>query len=191
MEELHSAVGNKTNIHETVRETLQCRWRNPSLSLHGVEGAFYNPGDKTVIPACVTGKFSIRTVPDMKPQEISELVCQYVKEEFAKLGSKNALDIHCTHDGNYWLSSPDHPNYGKCKKGKDVQMKLIDHTVAAAKAVETVYNVKPDLTREGGSIPVTLSFQDALKKNVLLLPMGRGDDVSLHGLFFCTATDLI
>lgn len=53
-------------------------------------------------------------------------------------------------------------------------------TVAAAKAVETVYNVKPDLTREGGSIPVTLSFQDALKKNVLLLPMGRGDDVSLH-----------
>ncbi|KAG0833316.1 hypothetical protein G6F18_006823 [Rhizopus arrhizus] len=159
MEELHSAVGNKTNIHETVRETLQCRWRNPSLSLHGVEGAFYNPGDKTVIPACVTGKFSIRTVPDMKPQEISELVCKYVKEEFAKLGSKNTLDIHCTHDGNYWLSSPDHPNY-----------------VAAAKAVETVYNVKPDLTREGGSIPVTLSFQDALKKNVLLLPMGRGDD---------------
>lgn len=52
--------------------------------------------------------------------------------------------------------------------------------VAAAKAVETVYNVKPDLTREGGSIPVTLSFQEALKKNVLLLPMGRGDDVSCY-----------
>lgn len=52
------------------------------------------------------------------------------------------------------------------------------YIVAAAKAVETVYKVKPDLTREGGSIPVTLSFQDALKKNVLLLPMGRGDDVS-------------
>lgn len=27
-----------------------------------------------------------------------------------------------------------------------------------------------------GSIPVTLSFADALKCNVLLLPMGRGDD---------------
>lgn len=50
--------------------------------------------------------------------------------------------------------------------------------VAASKAVERVYNVKPDLTREGGSIPVTLSFQDALNKTVLLLPMGRGDDVS-------------
>lgn len=28
----------------------------------------------------------------------------------------------------------------------------------------------------GGSIPVTLSFADALGVNVLLLPMGRGDD---------------
>lgn len=159
MEELHDAVGNKTNIHESVRKTLQHRWRNPSLSLHGVEGAFYNPGDKTVIPASVTGKFSIRTVPDMEPKKVSELVVKFVQDEFAKLGSKNALNVYCTHDGNYWLASPDHPNY-----------------VAAAKAVETVYNVKPDLTREGGSIPVTLSFQDALQKNVLLLPMGRGDD---------------
>ena len=36
------------------------------------------------------------------------------------------------------------------------------------------------MTREGGSIPVTLTFQDALNKNVLLLPMGRGDDVSVY-----------
>ncbi|KAL7312340.1 hypothetical protein PS15m_008109 [Mucor circinelloides] len=159
MEELHDAVGNKINIHDTIRKTLQCRWRNPSLSLHGIEGAFYSPGDKTVIPAQVTGKFSIRTVPDMDPKQVSALVVKFCQDEFAKLGSKNTLDVHCTHDGNYWLSSPNHPNY-----------------VAAAKAVETVYGVKPDLTREGGSIPVTLSFQDALKKNVLLLPMGRGDD---------------
>lgn len=37
-----------------------------------------------------------------------------------------------------------------------------------------MFGVKPDLTREGGSIPVTLTFQDCLGKNVLLLPMGRG-----------------
>ena len=34
----------------------------------------------------------------------------------------------------------------------------------------------PDYTREGGSIPVTLTFQEALKKSVLLLPMGKSDD---------------
>lgn len=51
-------------------------------------------------------------------------------------------------------------------------------SVAASKAVEKVFKVKPDFTREGGSIPVTLTFQEALNKNVLLLPMGRGDDMA-------------
>jgi len=39
-----------------------------------------------------------------------------------------------------------------------------------------VYKKAPDYTREGGSIPVTLTFAEALGVNVLLLPMGRGDD---------------
>ena len=54
---------------------------------------------------------------------------------------------------------PNHPNY-----------------TAAAKAVERVFGVKPDMTREGGSIPVTLTFQAELGKNVLLLPMGSSTD---------------
>jgi Cys-Gly metallodipeptidase DUG1 len=48
--------------------------------------------------------------------------------------------------------------------------------VCAAKAIENIFKVKPDFTREGGSIPVTLTFQEALGKSVLLLPMGRSDD---------------
>lgn len=39
-----------------------------------------------------------------------------------------------------------------------------------------MYKQAPDYTREGGSIPVTLTFAEALGVNVLLLPMGRGDD---------------
>jgi Cys-Gly metallodipeptidase DUG1 len=39
-----------------------------------------------------------------------------------------------------------------------------------------VYKQAPDYMREGGSIPVTLTFAEALGVNVLLLPMGRGDD---------------
>lgn len=39
-----------------------------------------------------------------------------------------------------------------------------------------MYKKAPDYTREGGSIPVTLTFAEALGVNVLLLPMGRGDD---------------
>ena len=39
------------------------------------------------------------------------------------------------------------------------------------------------MTREGGSIPVTLTFAEALGVNVLLLPMGRGDDGAQYVLF--------
>ncbi|KAJ2336152.1 hypothetical protein GGI00_000991 [Coemansia sp. RSA 2681] len=146
-------------IHADERATLKHRWRFPTLSIHGVEGAFYAPGDKTVIPARVRGKFSLRTVPNMEPARVAELVTRYLDAEFAKLGSKNVMKVIETHGGRWWYSSPNHPNF-----------------VAAARATERVYGVTPDLTREGGSIPVTLTFEEALRVNVLLLPMGAADD---------------
>ena len=57
------------------------------------------------------------------------------------------------------MSNPDDPNY-----------------VAGRKATKMVYGVEPDLTREGGSIPVTISLEEATGKNVILLPMGACDD---------------
>lgn len=50
------------------------RWRYPSLSLHGIEGAFSEAGAKTVIPRKVNGKFSIRLVPDMDPKVVEKQV---------------------------------------------------------------------------------------------------------------------
>ena len=41
---------------------------------------------------------------------------------------------------------------------------------------QAVYKQTPDLIRGGGSIPVTVTFAENLGVNVLLLPMGRGDD---------------
>jgi hypothetical protein len=64
---------------------LMARWRYPTLSLHGIEGAFSGKGAKTVIPAKVTGKFSMRLVPDQDPKEIEKLVIAHVKKEFAKV----------------------------------------------------------------------------------------------------------
>jgi hypothetical protein len=39
-----------TLLHATKEQLLMARWREPTLSLHGIEGAFYEPGAKTVIP---------------------------------------------------------------------------------------------------------------------------------------------
>ena len=40
----------------------------------------------------------------------------------------------------------------------------------------SVFRTDPDMTREGGSIPVTLTLQEATGKNVMLLPLGACDD---------------
>ncbi|XP_043261664.1 cytosolic non-specific dipeptidase isoform X2 [Colletes gigas] len=140
-------------------QLLMHRWRQPSLSLHGIEGAFSEPGSKTVIPRKVIGKFSIRIVPDMTPEETTEKVITHLKKKWATRGSPNKMDVSMHHGGKPWSENPDHPHY-----------------VAARKATKHVYKVEPDLSREGGSIPVTLTFQDVTGKNVLLLPVGAGDD---------------
>jgi Cys-Gly metallodipeptidase DUG1 len=161
MDNLYESLGSKTGIFDDKERTLMGRWRYPSLSLHGIEGAFSAPGAKTVIPAKVTGKFSIRTVPNMEIDDVNNLVLDHVRSFFKTLGSKNTLNVFCQHAGKWWVASPKHWNF-----------------TAAGKAVEKVFNVKPDLTREGGSIPVTLTFEQATGKNVLLLPMGSSTDMA-------------
>lgn len=55
-------------------DLLAHRWRHPTVSIHGIEGAFSAPGTKTVIPAKVTAKFSIRQVPNMDPGVVERQV---------------------------------------------------------------------------------------------------------------------
>ncbi|TXT07163.1 hypothetical protein VHUM_03333 [Vanrija humicola] len=159
LSDIEGAVGAQTTLSNDTVKTLMGRMRNPSLSLHGIEGAFYAPGSKTVIPAAVKGKFSIRLVPNLGIKNTTDLVVKYVQDEFAKLGSKNKLEVYLTHGGEPWIADPNHYNYR-----------------AAHKATVEVYGQEPDYTREGGSIPVTLDFANILGLNVLLLPVGRGDD---------------
>ena len=85
MDNLYESLGSKTSVYDAKEATLMARWRFPSLSIHGVEGAFSAPGAKTVIPAKVIGKFSIRTVPDMKSGEVDAAVFAHLDAEFAKL----------------------------------------------------------------------------------------------------------
>jgi len=68
-------------------------WRYPSLSIHGIEGAFSGPGFKTVIPRKVIGKFSIRLVPNQEPLKIAEIVKSYIQSVWEKRQSPNKLKV--------------------------------------------------------------------------------------------------
>ena len=82
--DVDSATGSSTTISDEKTEVLKARMRNPSLSLHGIEGAFAESGAKTVIPAKVVGKFSMRLVPNMDPQAVIKCVQAHVDAEFKK-----------------------------------------------------------------------------------------------------------
>ncbi|XP_060948660.1 cytosolic non-specific dipeptidase-like [Limanda limanda] len=159
LDEYCKDVGVKHLLHETKEKILMHRWRYPSLSLHGIEGAFSEAGSKTVIPRKVIGKFSIRLVPDMDPAVVEKKVIDHLKKTFAETGSPNKLNVYMGHGAKAWVTDFNHPHY-----------------MAGRKAMKTVFGVEPDLTREGGSIPVTLTFQEATGRNVMLLPVGSSDD---------------
>jgi len=157
--DVDDSTGASITLSDNNTEVMMGRMRMPSLSLHGIEGAFSGAGAKTVIPAKVGGKFSIRLVPPQTPELVEPLVRSYLNSEFAKLKSKNTFTVEDLHGGKPWVADHKHWNFE-----------------AARRATEAVYHKTPDYTREGGSIPVTLTFADSLGVNVMLLPMGRGDD---------------
>ena len=95
-----------------------------------------------MIPRRVIGKFSIRLVPDQHPDEVSKLVIEYVERLHKERGSPNHCACMHFHGGRPWMADPADPNF-----------------TAASKAVERIWGVTPDMTREGGSIPVTLTLQ--------------------------------
>ncbi|XP_055908137.1 cytosolic non-specific dipeptidase [Eupeodes corollae] len=150
---------NKLPHNEDKTQLLMHRWRYPSLSIHGIEGAFYEHGQKTVIPAKVVGKFSMRLVPNQEPDQVTQCVIDYLNSKWAERGSPNKFKVELVGAGKPWTENPSHPHYE-----------------AAKKAVKHVFNVDPDMTREGGSIPVTLTLQEATGKNVILIPVGASDD---------------
>lgn len=159
--DFHKDVGCGALLHKDKAQLLQHRWRHPSLSVHGIEGAFSEPGCKTVIPRKVIGKFSIRIVPDMDPDEVDRLVVDYLTQQHKESGSPNTVRVVPEHSGKPWVAK----DYLSCPS-----------FAAARRATKHVWNVEPDMTREGGSIPITLVFQNVTGKSVMLLPMGQCDD---------------
>lgn len=145
-------------LGDSAKEVLMNRWRYPSLSIHGIEGGYSAPGFKTVIAGSASGKFSIRLVPGQDAAGVEEAVNETLRRRFAELGSGNELTVTST-SSKAWLANPRCPLYQ-----------------AGAASLLKVYGVRPDLTREGGSIPVTGLLQEKLGVETMLLPLGQSDD---------------
>ncbi|AMD22672.1 HHL098Wp [Eremothecium sinecaudum] len=158
-EEMEASIGANISLYDNKVDLLMHRWRFPSLSIHGIEGAFSDPGEKTVIPGKVIGKFSIRTVSNIDDTKLDKLVIEHCNKVFKSLNSPNSFSVEIRNAGPYWRSDPSNEVFA-----------------SAAKAIKDVFHKEPEYTMEGGSIPITITFQEKLKAPVLLLPIGRIDD---------------
>jgi acetylornithine deacetylase/succinyl-diaminopimelate desuccinylase-like protein len=136
--------------------TLERRGARPTLDVNGIWGGFQGEGGKTIIPAHAHAKVSCRLVPDQDPERIFEAFRDHVLR-IAPPGVR--IDVASLGGGHPKLTPVDHPA-----------------TQAAVRALEATFGREPLYIREGGSIPVSATFENTLGLPVVLLGFTQPDD---------------
>jgi len=128
----------------------------PTLDANGIIGGFTGEGEKTVIPARVSAKVSMRLVPDQDVRTIQASLEKYVQT----------------------LTTP----------GVEIKVKVlaaappvtcgVDHPAADALrgAFREAFGKETVLVRVGGSIPVSVDFQEAVGAPLLISGIPQADD---------------
>lgn len=86
---------------EQLTASLMGRWRNPSLTIHGIRTS--GPSNSTIIPCQAATTLSIRLVPNQDVNKIAASMTSYLENEFNKLESKNHVTIKIEHTAEPWL----------------------------------------------------------------------------------------
>jgi len=131
----------------------------PTFEVHGIVGGYIDEGSKTVIPASATAKVSMRLAPNQDPEKVVQQFTDYVK---SLAPDTVTLDVKLHSMGSPALIERDNP--------------AIE---AASKAYQTAFQHSPIFVREGGSIPVVVTFQQLLNPPVVMMGFGLVDD-NLH-----------
>ncbi|MFM7040125.1 MAG: dipeptidase [Planctomycetaceae bacterium] len=152
-------VGSIAVFGEVGWSTLERRTARPTCDINGIVGGYSGEGPKTIIPSKALAKITCRLVPAMNPTRVLDSLEAFLRSlcppgiefEFRRFHGCEAFVFDPTSE---WLA-------------------------AAKRAVETAFGQPPVLFREGGSIPVVLSFKQILGLDTLLLGWGRNSD-NLH-----------
>ncbi len=138
---------------------LEHVWSRPTCDVNGVYGGYMGEGAKTVIPAKVGAKISMRLVPKQHPDKVEKLFRTYI-EKITPPTVK--VDIITHGKARPVVVSTDNPAL-----------------VKAREALAQAFDAKAVLMKGGGSVPVVETFQSVLGVPPLLLGFGLPDD-GLH-----------
>ncbi len=143
-------------VGEVGYTTLERRATRPTMDVNGIWGGFTGDGAKTIIPAHAHAKVSCRLVPDQDPDAIFERFKAFV-EAIASPGVTTS--VTSLGGGRASVTPIDHPA-----------------ALAASRALEATFGRPPVFIREGGSIPLTASFESILGLPVVLLGFVQPND---------------
>jgi acetylornithine deacetylase/succinyl-diaminopimelate desuccinylase-like protein len=144
-----ATIGVPALVGEAGYPTLERRATRPTLDVNGIWGGFQGEGTKTIIPARAHAKVSCRLVVDQDPDVIFAALQKYVAEIAPPGVTVTVQDLG---GGRASRTSRDHPV-----------------AIAAGRALEAVFGRAPLFIYEGGSIPVSASFESVLGVPVVLL----------------------
>jgi acetylornithine deacetylase/succinyl-diaminopimelate desuccinylase-like protein len=128
----------------------------PSLSIHGIVGGYQGSGIKTVIPAQVLAKLSVRTVPGQEAREVERLLREHVARvtpptltaELRTTGVSEPIRIDRRHPA----------------------------LRAASFAYRKSFGAAPVFVRSGGSVPAAAIFRRQLGIPTVLMGFGLPGD---------------
>jgi acetylornithine deacetylase/succinyl-diaminopimelate desuccinylase-like protein len=132
----------------------------PTFDVNGLLSGFTGEGSKTVLPAKAMVKFSMRLVPDQKPEKIRTAVERYLEQNVPETMTWELLEHSSAPPSVIPHDSP------------EVQ--------AAAEALEAVWGKQPLFDRVGGTVPVVGIIQEVLGVESLMLGFGLPSD-NIHG----------
>lgn len=136
--------------------TLERIWARPTLDCNGIWGGFTGEGAKTVLPSKAYAKISMRLVPNQEPEKIEKLFTAYIKKIAPKSVKVSVKGLH---------------------HGKPAITPIDSKWVKAAfEAMKQAFGKEPVFIREGGSIPIVVTFQEILKAPAVLLGFGLPDE---------------
>ena len=136
--------------------TLERVWARPTFEVNGLLSGFTGDGAKTVIPATAMAKVSMRLVPDQLPDKVADQFEAYLKKVAPRTVSVTLTRMH---GGRPWMTGFDNP-----------------FVQAAGRAIEQGFGKAPVFNREGGSIPVVSTFEEALGVPSVLFGVGLPDE---------------
>jgi acetylornithine deacetylase/succinyl-diaminopimelate desuccinylase-like protein len=137
-EDFRAEVGAPRLWGEEGFSTLERKWARPTFDVNGLVSGHTGEGSKTVLPAEARAKFSMRLVPDQKPEDIAGKTREFLGE-ITPPGV--TIEVLSHHGASPVLVSRDGPAVR-----------------AAAAALARGFGRDPVFIREGGSIPVVSDF---------------------------------